>query len=69
MAWLVGGFLFCPCHLPITLALFGVLFAGTVLGAVLQQYVLLVALLTTAIWLAASWYGLRLMSRSTRAVK
>ena len=66
MAWLVGGFLFCPCHLPITLALLGFLLAGTVAGAILRQHVVLVAALTTAIWIAATWYGLRLMNRSPR---
>jgi hypothetical protein len=63
MIWLVGGFLFCPCHLPLTLALLGVLLAGTVIGAIVQQHVLWVAVLTTVVWLAATWYGMRLLNR------
>ncbi len=66
MAWLVGGFLFCPCHLPITLALLGAISAGTVAGAILERNLIVVAVLTTAIWLAATWYGLRLMKRGSR---
>src|SRR5687768_18169306 len=36
MVWLVGGFLFCPCHLPLTLWLLGTLLAGTAAGALLR---------------------------------
>jgi len=34
---LIGAFLFCPCHLPLTLALAGMLLAGTAAGALLRS--------------------------------
>ena len=38
MAWMIGAFIFCPCHLPITLSILALLFGGTgaVGGAVLR---------------------------------
>lgn len=33
----IGAFSFCPCHLPLTLALAGTLLAGTAAGALLRS--------------------------------
>ena len=32
MAWIIGAFLVCPCHLPITLGVLTTLLAGTAVG-------------------------------------
>jgi len=36
--WVAGSFLFCPCHLPITLTVLAGLLGGTTLGAALHHY-------------------------------
>lgn len=65
MFWLVGGFLFCPCHLPLTLALLGVLSAGSALGAMLSGHQLLTAAVISSIWVLATWRGLWLIRSAT----
>jgi hypothetical protein len=61
LVWLVGGFLFCPCHLPLTLGVLGVVSAGTAVGGVLREHVVLSALIITSVWLLATWRGLWLL--------
>ena len=61
MAWLIGGFLFCPCHLPLTLWLLGALLAGTAAGALLRQHVVVAAVIITSVWALATWRGVRLL--------
>ncbi|PYR26619.1 MAG: hypothetical protein DMF98_08435 [Acidobacteria bacterium] len=46
MAWVMGAFLICPCHLPLTLGLAATLLSGTAAGV-------------TAIWLAGTWRGIQ----------
>src|SRR6185503_17265223 len=36
-AWLIFGFIFCPCHLPITMAVLGGVVGGGVLGAAVRD--------------------------------
>jgi mercuric ion transport protein len=57
----VVAFIFCPCHLPITLPLLIVLTAGTALSAWLTNNVLLVGAISTVIFigglaLAFRWF-------------
>jgi len=64
--WVAGSFLFCPCHLPITLTVLASLLGGTTLGAALHHYPLVAAGIITAVWAAGTWRGLRLV-RAVRA--
>ncbi len=59
IAWVVGSFLFCPCHLPLTLGLLAAIFGGTALGAVVVHYSLIAGVIITAIWATGTWYGFR----------
>ena len=59
IAWVIGSFLFCPCHLPLTLGLLAAIFGGTALGAVFVHYSLIAGVIITAIWVAGTWYGFR----------
>ena len=63
MVWLVAGFLFCPCHLPLTLGLFGVVLAGTAAGALLRDNVVVAGVIITLVWVLATWRGIRLLRR------
>ena len=68
IAWVMGSFLFCPCHLPLTLGLLVAIFGGTVLGTVVVHYSLLVGVLITLIWAAGTWYGFRKLRASQSTV-
>lgn len=63
LAWMVGAFLICPCHLPLTLALIGALLAGTALGTSLERHPTATGIAITAAWLAATWRGIHLLRR------
>lgn len=66
MAWVIGAFLICPCHLPITLGLAATLLTGTALGAALRGHPIVAGTVITLAWVAATWRGVHLM-RSARA--
>jgi hypothetical protein len=49
----------CPCHLPLTLALVGILFGGTAVGSVVLGNVGWVAAVLTIGYAAMLWRGFR----------
>jgi len=61
LLWIVGGFLFCPCHLPLTLWLLATLLARTAAGALLRDHVVAASIVISTIWAAATWHGVRLL--------
>jgi len=63
---LVVSFLFCPCHTPIVLALLGVAFGGTVVGATLVRSALPVGVVLAAVYAVLVWRGFRQIRRSKR---
>ena len=38
VAWVIGSFVLCPCHLPITLAVVAAALSGTAIGALLRGH-------------------------------
>lgn len=60
LLWVIGAFIICPCHLPITLALAASLLSGTAAALVLRDHPFLVGAGITLVWLLATWHGLRL---------
>lgn len=62
--WLVGSFALCPCHLPLTLAVLGTVLGGTALGAVFREHAVIVGIVVTALWLAGTAYGFRLIAKA-----
>lgn len=63
---MAGGFLFCPCHLPLTLGLLATVLAGTTLGVVVREHVVIAAAVTSVAWVLATWHGLRLLRPRAR---
>ena len=63
LAWVIGAFVICPCHLPITLALAATLLAGTAAGATLRTHPFVAGTVITLVWLAATWHGFRLLRK------
>ena len=58
LVWVIGAFLICPCHLPITLGLLATLLGGTAAGALLHQYPWIAGTIITLVWAAGTWRGL-----------
>jgi hypothetical protein len=69
LGWLVLGFLFCPCHLPLTLALGAAVLSGTAAAVVLRGHPFLAGGLLTTLWLAATWRGVRLLRAASRCAR
>jgi len=67
LAWVVGAFVICPCHLPLTLSLGAALFGGTAAGVVLRGHPYVAGAVISAVWLTATWHGFRLMASAERA--
>ena len=61
MAWMIGAFVFCPCHLPITLAALALLLGGTAAGAALRAHPYIAAVIVTLLWAAGTWRGYALI--------
>lgn len=63
-AWLVGAFVFCPCHLPLTLAALSWVLGGTALGVAVRESPWLAAAVTTTAWIVGTAYGFVLLRRA-----
>jgi hypothetical protein len=64
--WLLVSYLFCPCHIPLTLALLGALLGGSALGAALAGNAVRVGVALTAVYAAVLWRGFREIRRAKR---
>lgn len=58
-AWVMGSFVLCPCHLPLTLGLLVTVTAGTAFGALLREHIVVAGVVTTTAWAFGLWRGLR----------
>jgi hypothetical protein len=63
LAWVIGAFAICPCHLPVTLAVLATLFGGTAAGAALRAHPIAAGAIITSVWAIATWHGFRLMGK------
>jgi cytochrome c biogenesis protein CcdA len=59
LAWVLGAFVICPCHLPVTLAIFTTVLSGTALGALIAGHPYVAGVAITVAWIAATWRGIR----------
>ena len=64
VAWVIGSFVFCPCHLPITLAIIGAVLSGTAVGALYRGHLVLAGVIISVVWLAGTLHGFNLMRRA-----
>lgn len=65
MMWVAGAFIFCPCHLPITLSVLALLLGGTAAGVALRAHPYLAGAVVTTLWIAGTWRGFRLIRAAT----
>lgn len=64
--WILGSFLLCPCHLPLTLAVVISLAGSTAVGGLLRDHVLLAGSIVTLGWIAGTANGFRLVRHAQR---
>jgi cytochrome c biogenesis protein CcdA len=64
LIWMIGAFVFCPCHLPITLSVLALMLGGTAAGALLRAHPYIAAAIVTLLWAAGTWRGLVLVRRA-----
>jgi len=67
MAWVIGAFVFCPCHLPITLSVLALLLGGTATGVALRAHPFVAGAVVTILWVAGTWRGVHLVRAAQRA--
>ena len=65
-AWIIGSFVLCPCHLPITLWVVGTLLSGTAFGALLRGHLYIAGAIISIAWLAGTLHGFNLMRRALK---
>jgi cytochrome c biogenesis protein CcdA len=66
MAWMIGAFVFCPCHLPITLSVLALMLGGTAAGVVLQAHPWWAGIAVTTLWAAGTWRGYSMIRAGER---
>jgi cytochrome c biogenesis protein CcdA len=64
LLWVAGAFVFCPCHLPITLSVLALMLGGTAAGALLRAHPYVAAAVVTLLWAAGTWRGFALIKRA-----
>jgi hypothetical protein len=66
LAWVLGAFVICPCHLPLTLWAIAALLSGTAAGALLHAHSYVTGAVISGVWLAATWRGVRYFRAASR---
>ena len=64
IAWVIGSFVLCPCHLPITFAVVGVVLGGTALGVLFRSHLFIAGAIISITWLAGTLHGFNLVRRA-----
>ena len=64
LAWIVGSFLICPCHLPMTLAVITGVLSGTALATFISGHRLAAGVAFGIAWVFGTWRGIRLIQRA-----
>jgi MerE protein len=59
--WIIGAFVICPCHLPLTLWLLTLLLSGTAAAAWISEHPYMAGAMITVAWIAPTWRGLQLL--------
>lgn len=57
--WLIWSFILCPCHLPVTLGVLGVVFGGSAFGALIKSNGLGIGIALTSLYTIGLAIGLR----------
>lgn len=63
--WLIWSFIFCPCHLPLSMAVLATIFGGSAFGALISRNTLGVGLVFGAIYAVGVGIGLHHIRKAT----
>lgn len=66
--WLIWSFIFCPCHLPLTMGVLAVVLGGTAFGTFISSNTLGVGLVVGSIYLVGVVIGLRHIRAATKGI-
>ena len=66
--WLAWSFIFCPCHLPLSMAVLGFIFGGTAFGALVSRNTLGVGIAFGAIYAVGLAIGFRHIRAATKDI-
>jgi len=66
--WLAISFIFCPCHLPVTMAVLGVVFGGSAFGTLVGRNTFAVGLVFGAVYAALLFVGFRHLRAATKGI-
>ena len=66
LLWVLGAFVICPCHLPLTLWAIAALLSGTAAGALFHAHVYLAGAAISGLWLAATLRGVSYFRAAAR---
>ena len=66
--WLIWSFVFCPCHLPLTMGVAATLFGGTAFGTLVGSNKLGVGLISGAMYAVGVGIGFRHLRRATKGI-
>jgi hypothetical protein len=67
MMWVIGAFVFCPCHLPITLSVLALILGGTAAGVALRAHPVIAGVIVTTLWAGGTWRGFALVRSARKA--
>ena len=63
--WLLWSFVFCPCHLPLTMAVLATVFGGTAFGALVERNTLGVGMVVGTLYAIGVGIGFRYIKQAT----
>ncbi|MGF1598643.1 MAG: hypothetical protein ACFCVK_17235 [Acidimicrobiales bacterium] len=63
--WLLWSFVFCPCHLPLTMGVLATVFGGSAFGAVIAANQLWVGVVCGTLYAIGVGIGFRYLRRAT----
>jgi hypothetical protein len=66
--WLLWSFIFCPCHLPITMGLLAAVFGSSALGALIASNRLWVGVISGVLYAIGVGIGFRHLRRATAGI-
>ena len=65
--WLLWSFIFCPCHLPVSMAVLATIFGGSTFGALISRNTLVVGLVFGVIYAVGVGIGFIHLRKAAKA--
>ncbi len=64
--WLIWSFVFCPCHLPLSMAVLASVFGGTAMGTLISSNTLGTGIVFGSIYAVGVGIGFRYLRKATK---